>query len=255
MAAAAQRASLQDDPQFQTWMGRVGDPGIVTMYASAEAPAVMMRMQRRMLGGMGGAPLSLPDATATMGPARAAQRLPDRLPVRLPDRPPVRLPLGGARPDALGMDDLWARLRSGSRSFASLKVRSAGAGFGAPGLGAGAGQMQRLAKNFQGMAAVLRFPDGAVEASVVSGGLAKGARPASAADVSTCRPPRPRFSLGLQDGWLDSLVTAVTPLVGGARDAAAAQAGRAADRAPAARGRRDPARRRVQRLRRLLAPT
>ena len=42
MADDAEHASLQDDAAFGTWMDRVGDPGIVTMYASKKAPAAML---------------------------------------------------------------------------------------------------------------------------------------------------------------------------------------------------------------------
>lgn len=38
LAAAADKASLSDDPGFQKWMDRVGDPGFVSAYAAPEAP-------------------------------------------------------------------------------------------------------------------------------------------------------------------------------------------------------------------------
>lgn len=43
MAADAKTATLEDDADFTTWMGRAGDPGIVTMYASKDAPAAIER--------------------------------------------------------------------------------------------------------------------------------------------------------------------------------------------------------------------
>jgi len=46
MAEDASKASLEDDPDFATWMERTGDPGIVTMYASKDAPAVIFEAQR-----------------------------------------------------------------------------------------------------------------------------------------------------------------------------------------------------------------
>ncbi len=42
MAAAAESASLADDPGFADWMDRVGDPGIVTAYASGDAPQALI---------------------------------------------------------------------------------------------------------------------------------------------------------------------------------------------------------------------
>jgi hypothetical protein len=47
MAEEATEASLEDDVDFTTWMGRTGDPGIVTMYASADAPSAIAEAQRR----------------------------------------------------------------------------------------------------------------------------------------------------------------------------------------------------------------
>src|SRR4051794_16353134 len=41
MAKDAKAASLADDADFKTWTGRTGDPGIVTMYVSKDAPAAI----------------------------------------------------------------------------------------------------------------------------------------------------------------------------------------------------------------------
>ena len=38
LVAAAEKASLADDPNFEKWTDQVGDPGIVTAYAAADAP-------------------------------------------------------------------------------------------------------------------------------------------------------------------------------------------------------------------------
>ncbi len=43
MAAQAEVSSLEDDPEFTSWMAEVGDPGIITAYASAEAPQAASR--------------------------------------------------------------------------------------------------------------------------------------------------------------------------------------------------------------------
>lgn len=45
LAAAAEEASLADDANFQKWTERVGDPGIVTMYAAPGAVDAMFDMQ------------------------------------------------------------------------------------------------------------------------------------------------------------------------------------------------------------------
>lgn len=41
MASSAESGSLEDDAQFKTWMGRTGDPGILTMYAAKGAAAAI----------------------------------------------------------------------------------------------------------------------------------------------------------------------------------------------------------------------
>ncbi len=55
-ARAARQGSLDQDPTFQKWMDRVGDPGVVTAYASADAPALVSKLQPRAKGRLGGGP-------------------------------------------------------------------------------------------------------------------------------------------------------------------------------------------------------
>lgn len=45
LAAEAAETSLADDGGFQKWTNEVGDPGVVTMYASSEAPSHLASMQ------------------------------------------------------------------------------------------------------------------------------------------------------------------------------------------------------------------
>lgn len=55
--AAAQEAlagSLADDPDFQTWMKRTGDPGIITAYAAKDAPRVLADLQAKEAASMFG---------------------------------------------------------------------------------------------------------------------------------------------------------------------------------------------------------
>lgn len=40
-AADAESAALEDDEDYTTWMARVGEPGIMSMYASADAPRLL----------------------------------------------------------------------------------------------------------------------------------------------------------------------------------------------------------------------
>jgi hypothetical protein len=46
MAEDVGSATLADDPDYQAWMGRTGDPGILTMYASKAAPAAIIEQVR-----------------------------------------------------------------------------------------------------------------------------------------------------------------------------------------------------------------
>ena len=56
-AAAAEASSLSEDPAFQTWTDRAGDPGIVNAYVAAAAPARMSEMagedSKPLLGDLG----------------------------------------------------------------------------------------------------------------------------------------------------------------------------------------------------------
>ena len=50
MAADAQSSALADDADYQKWMGRAGDPGILTMYAAPEAAAALVDAEGRVAG-------------------------------------------------------------------------------------------------------------------------------------------------------------------------------------------------------------
>ncbi len=60
MARAATAAPLQDDPGFETWMTRTGDPGILTMYAARNAVDVVLRSQSGW-GGRGASGAAAPE--------------------------------------------------------------------------------------------------------------------------------------------------------------------------------------------------
>ena len=50
LAHDAQTAALADDATYKTWMGRMGEPGIVTMYASKDAPEAIGAVQKKAAG-------------------------------------------------------------------------------------------------------------------------------------------------------------------------------------------------------------
>jgi hypothetical protein len=63
LAAQVEQGSLADDAGFQKWTEQAGDPGIVTMYASAGAPDAMLDLEERGL-----------DTWVTSGAPKDAQR-------------------------------------------------------------------------------------------------------------------------------------------------------------------------------------
>lgn len=147
----AEQASLADDAQFQVWTESVGDPGIVTMYASAAAPEYFIDLQGDAWFGYvadeGGAPLD---------PQRESD---------------------------------------GTRQ-----------------------QMKELYKDFDGMAGVVRFEDGAVEAEFAGRGAPDGFKPFSGATgpnvtelpVTTAAA----FSVALADGWFDMYLRSMAGVMG-----------------------------------------
>ena len=54
IAAGVEDGSLADDPAFQDWTGKVGDPGILTMYAAPGAPGYFADLQHDASQGWGG---------------------------------------------------------------------------------------------------------------------------------------------------------------------------------------------------------
>jgi hypothetical protein len=54
MAHDAEAGPLADDASYKTWMGRMGDPGIVTMYASKDAPDAISAAQKKAADRFGG---------------------------------------------------------------------------------------------------------------------------------------------------------------------------------------------------------
>jgi hypothetical protein len=54
LAKDAEASPLADDADFKTWMGRTGDPGIVTMYAARDAVDVATRAAHASVGAGGG---------------------------------------------------------------------------------------------------------------------------------------------------------------------------------------------------------
>jgi hypothetical protein len=126
----AEAASLADDAGFQKWTSRAGDPGIVTMYASADAPRAMVdlalgqdeaaavppklrkQMQQSYAGFQGMAGVVRFDGGGIEMELAAGSENPGVAPVRDPDLPVGSLPqstaafLSVAVPD--GVVDAWS---------------------------------------------------------------------------------------------------------------------------------------------------
>jgi hypothetical protein len=92
----------------------------------------------------------------------------------------------------------------------------------APGLGdtPDLAQLSSLYKDFQGMAAVVRFHDGALETEMVTKGLPAGAaaQGGTGPDVTTLpATTAAAFSVGFQHGWLRDYLDSMNQVLGGGR--------------------------------------
>ena len=140
MAKDADGAALADDADFTTAMERLGDPGIISMYASKDAPQAMVTAMGNQTGGQGGA--------------------------------------GGNETDRL----------------------------------------QKMFKDFEGSAGVVRFSDGAVEAEFAGKGLPTNLGAVDGAggpDVSTLpATTAAAFSVALREGWLSDYLEQMRQMMG-----------------------------------------
>ena len=156
MATAAEARSLDEDAEFADWMERVGEPGVLTAYASADAPRLMVET----------------------GFEQGKERM-------------STMPDGTDHFDATG--DMSAELT-----------------------GMYGERMRSLWKDFDGMAAVVRFADGSVEAEAVAGGLPGGvASTAGRTGPSLADLPAgtaAAMTVSLPDGWLQPYLESVGQL-------------------------------------------
>ena len=87
-----------------------------------------------------------------------------------------------------------------------------------PGMGMGGEQLQRLTKDFEGMAVVLRFEDGTVEAEFAGGGLPEGTAPDPGAVTAVGELPATTgaaISIAFPDGWLAKYLDSMDAMSGG----------------------------------------
>ena len=149
LVASADKASLADDAQFQEWTEKVGDPGIITMYAAPGAPEFFADMQGNSAG-------------------------------------------------------------SGWMTYGQVSPEPATTR-GDP--------MSDLAKDFKGMAGVIRFEDGAVEAEFAGLGLPSVVAPiAGGSGPSMATLPASTgaaFSIALGDDWLKKYLESIWGVLGG----------------------------------------
>lgn len=136
LASATAQGTLADDPTFQEWTAKVGDPGIVTMYAAPGAGEHLAEM-------MGGIPAG----------------------------------------------NWFAYSLSGQPDPVSEEVKA-------------------LYKDFRGMAGVIRFADGAVEAEFAGDGMSAASNlPKGGSDSHVDELPASTaaaFAVALPDGWFDA---------------------------------------------------
>ncbi|HSE08909.1 MAG TPA: DUF3352 domain-containing protein [Nocardioidaceae bacterium] len=77
IAAEVEQGTLAEDADFQTWMDRVGEPGIVTMYAAPGAMTTMMDLQSDLAGELTGGADSRALARAHAEAERMQEQLKD----------------------------------------------------------------------------------------------------------------------------------------------------------------------------------
>jgi len=154
-AGEAERAPLADDAKFQEWTDAVGDSGIVTMYASAEAPGYLMGLQNDFMGGT--------DDVAFESDVAAESEL---------------------RATTGDLDE----------------------------------QMKEMYKDFDGMAGVVRFEDGAVEMEFAGKGVPTGF-PGTGGESESGVTTLPAstgaaLSMTLSEGWLTKYLDQMSSMFG-----------------------------------------
>jgi hypothetical protein len=180
IAADAEQAPLTDDEQFQQITAAAGDPGIITVYASAEAPGYLMDLQESLMGPM-------------MGPFSG--------------------PMAGTE------------TATGSAGAEELAAQATGTSAGAAGAVTAADEddpmsdrMREMYADFEGMAGVVRFRDGAVEAEFSARGLPVTfpAGTAGAGDAVGALPAETgaAVSVSLPDGWLQDYLEQMAAMSG-----------------------------------------
>lgn len=162
MAVQAQTSSLAENPTFQKWTGRVGDPGIVTMYAAPGAMDALVDLQSGLAD----------DFAAATGP-------------------------GAEEQGALRMQSEVTRMND---------------------------RLKGLYDDFQGMAGVIRFGNGSVEAEFAGGSdnrqLGLTQSPQDRADIGQLPSgTAAAFAVSLPKGWAQSYLDLLTKASGDDRGA------------------------------------
>jgi hypothetical protein len=154
LVADVAQGSLADSAAFEEWTGRVGDPGIVTVYAGPDAPAFLSDVQHDLSQGWFG--YAAGGEEAMLEEQQQADEMSD--------------------------------------------------------------QMKELYRDFEGMAAVIRFDDGAVEAEFATQGMPVGVAPVTGATgPNVTELPASTglaFSVALTEGWLTTYLESMGSLWG-----------------------------------------
>jgi hypothetical protein len=151
LAASVEEGTLADDADFQKWTERVGDPGIVTMYAAPGALGALHDMQAAM-----------PDELSGMPGGRMNPMFP--------------------QPDEAAMDK----------------------------------RLEQMAEDFEGMAGVIRFEDGAVEAEFAGESTPEDLMTPDDRTGVTELPESTALALGvsLREGWAQQYVDLLGQMMG-----------------------------------------
>lgn len=233
IAAAAEEGPLSDDDAFQGWMDAVGDPGIVTAYVSAEAPAVMMDqmsgLDGSMLGGemmgegsayagrapalQGVGPGEMPEEWMTMSPEDWEQLSPEELEQMMSEQ------MSDWPTPSPGTDDEWMSDDPMMEEWEDDGF--VGGGYMPPFLpmmpfAMAGGEMDAALEDFEGMAMVVRFADGALEGEIAMA-LPEGADALSNGSTGMSDLPASTVvALGLPTGddWAETVLDTLREQVG-----------------------------------------
>ena len=181
-------ASLAEDEDYTTWVGEAGDSGVLTMYAGPALGDYLADNAEDLFGFPFGA----------LGVVSSATDCAVAQPV-LPEED------GSVDVESCG-PDIAEDVDPGVDTESPISD-----------------ELEKTLRDFQGMAGVLRFDDGAIELEVASDGDVAGSNlldSDAGGDTISSLPANTAAAIGVgfSDGWVDDLIEIYAPYLGGNED-------------------------------------